>query len=920
MNSVAEQPVAVDRAKLAQALAALASEDGSIRADDARPLAILKAVLDDGRASIRQRFETGEANGTMTARATSVLLDAIVGELFAFASARAYPLGRPTTGDKLAVVATGGFGRGELAPYSDLDLMFLFPYKLTPRSEQLVEYGLYRLWDLGLKVGPATRSVDEAIRLAKDDITVRTSLLETRFVVGELDLYTRFRDRFVADVVTGSGPDFVRAKLAERDRRHASLGDTRYLLEPNIKEGKGGLRDLQTLFWIAKYLYRVGDASSLVDLGVFTRADARRFAKAENFLWAVRIFLHYLAERPEERLTFDSQIGLAPRLGYTDHAGTKGVQRFMKHYYLVAKDVGDLTRNLCAVLEACHVAEPMQAEQATAVRPEPPFRLEGGRLAVETNDAFSDDPVRLIRLYHEADRLGVAIHPRTIRLVIQNLDRVDGELRANPDANQFFVDLLTSSRSPDTALKRMNESGVLGRFIPPFGRVVAQMQYDMFHVYTVDEHTIRAIGHLSQIEKGLLKDELPVSTAAAREVRSRRALYLALLLHDVAKGRGGEHSSLGAEIGERMARRLGLDDWEADTVSWLVRHHLVMTATAFKRDIDDPKTIADFVALVQSPERLRLLLLLTVADVRAVGPGIWNNWKATLLRELFHRSLEAMAGESHEAGRAGRVDTAKQALAARLADWPSPDIVTHLDRGTPAYWLGFDVGALERHARFIRSAGDGTQLARVETRPEPERGVTEVVVYAPDRAGLFAEIAGAISLSDASIVDAKITTLANGMALNSFSVQGAQGGAFESADRLAKLARRIEATLGGGLAIAREVAAVRRRWLAAPSRAFRITPVVLIDNGASAESTVIEVQGRDRPGFLHDVTAALTALGLHISSAHISTYGGHVVDVFYVRDVFGLKIESPDRLERVRERLLAAVDAATDTASAATVA
>jgi [protein-PII] uridylyltransferase len=772
---------------------------------------------------------------------------------------------------------------------------------------------LYTLWDLNLKVGHATRNIDDCLRLAGEDLTIRTSLLDTRLLLGDRKLFRQFEERFRAEVVDPNGAAFVEEKLVERDKRHGRMGDSRYVLEPNVKEGKGGLRDLQTLFWIAKFLYGVDHVGDLVTRGALTPADARRFKKARNFLWTVRCHLHYLTGRPEERVTFNVQSVIGKRMGYSDRAGAQGVERFMKHYFLVAKDVGDLTRILCAVWEEEHKKQrrrrfslpSLRFGRAVAVNG---FTVDGGRLNVETDDAFASDPVKLIGLFREAQRHDLDIHPHAVRLARQNLTLIDKKLRNDADANRLFMEILCAEHGAETGLRRLNEAGILGRFITDFGRVVAQMQYDMYHVYTVDEHTIRAIGILQNIENGSLCDELPVACNVVGEVQSRRALYLAILLHDIAKGRGGDHSELGAKIATRLGPRMGLDDWETETVAWLVQHHLRMSHTAFKRDIEDPKTVADFVEVVQSPERLRLLLVLTVVDVRAVGPDVWNGWKATLLRELYYRATENLAGGLPEARKQARVEEAQQALKAQLTDWPEAEIEAHMGRGYSGYWLAFDTATHLHHAKLVRKAEREKLDLHIETRVDKDRSVTEIIIYAPDHAGLFSQIAGAMALSNASIMDAKIVTLANGMALDTFAIQDARGGPVEDGIALRRLWDRIENAIAGRLHVARELEKQRAAALPSRTRVFTVPPHVIIDNLASNSLTVIEVNGRDRSGLLFDVTSALTALGLQIASAHITTYGERVVDVFYVKDVFGLKIEGENKLKAIEKRLREALE------------
>jgi len=906
MPSIPKPRDIIDRKALLAELEALVGWSGYAPKTQGQVLDIFKTAYNQGWDEVRRRFEEDGATSRQVVHANSHLVDQLVRSIYDFALASVYPLANPTTGEVLSLTATGGYGRGEMAPFSDIDLMFLLPYKLTAHTEQVVEFILYTLWDLGLKVGHATRTIEETVRLSHDDMTIRTSLLETRWLWGEQDMFEEFHKRFEMEFDESTALNFVEVKLAERDARHDRMGDSRYVLEPNIKEGKGGLRDLQTLFWIAKYLYRVNSMKDLQDLGVLTARDVRLFTRAEKFLWTVRCHLHYLSGRAEERLTFDVQNEISTRMAYADRAGVQGVERFMKHYFLIAKDVGDVTRILCAVLE-----DQQKKKRRLFRLPGFGFRrreiegfvLDGDRLTVADNEVFKKDPVKLLKLFHVAQNHNTDIHPYALRLVTENLKLINADLIQDSQANKMFLDMLVGD-NPEITLMRLNEAGVLGRFTPDFGRVVAQMQYDMYHVYTVDEHTIRAIAILKGIEDGRLKDDHPAACSVIGEVQSLRVLYLSVFLHDIAKGRGGDHSVLGAEIAETLCPQFGLTVWETETVSWLVRHHLLMSNIAFKRDIYDPKTLSDLVAVVQSPERLRLLLILTIVDIRAVGPNVWNAWKAGLLRELYYRAQEILAGASPSERRAERVEHAKAGLRERLENWPEEDLERHFTLGQHDYWLSFDADTLAYHANLIRDAEKTERKLTISSRVEEALDATEIVIYAPDHPGLFAAIAGAMALAGASVVDAKVMTMTNGMAFEMLRIQDAEGNAFAAKERLVRLNDRIHQSLSGRLHSDRELAVAQKAALNRSTDAFSIPPRVLIDNKASNSYTVIEINGRDRLGLLHDVTAFLTASGLQISSAHISTYGLRVVDVFYVRDVFGLKVDQEEKLETLRPGLL----------------
>jgi [protein-PII] uridylyltransferase len=907
MSEIVDQRAILDRRALSAELNALAERSRDAAGATVDLQAILRRHLTEGRAEIRRRFEAnprGATAGLDAAHEASFLIDQLIRCLYDYAVEKAYPLANPTSAEKLTLAAVGGYGRGELAPFSDIDLLFLLPYKLTPHSEQVVEFMLYRLWDLGLKVGHSARTVQECIRQAESDVTIRTNLLEARYLWGEQPLYDQFRARFKKEIVKGKGEAFLKDKLAERKARHQRAGDSRYTLEPNIKEGKGGLRDLQNLLWIARFMYRVGSFAELIDQDLLTTQELSTYDKAINFLWTLRCHLHYLTGRPEERLTFDLQPEMARRLGYTDHAGLLGVERLMKHYFLVAKSVGGLTRYFLAAIDSKRMHRPFFRMPMLGLRRAEAevegFRTDGGQLNAPNTEWFSQHPIDMLRIFAVAQKHELGIHPVAMTWLTQAQRHVDG-LRNDPEANRLFLEILTNEKDPELTLRRMSEVGVLGRFIPDFGRVVAQMQFDMYHHYTVDEHSLKAIGILWRAERGELKAEVPITSSIVHQVVSRRVLYLAVLLHDIAKGRRGDHSELGAEVAERLGPRLGLTAEETETVAWLVRHHLIMSNTAFRRDIEDPKTIADFVAIVQSVERLRLLLVLTVADIRAVGPKTWNGWKAQLLRELYNRAEELLSGGLITAGREARVEQVLKQLRAELPEWSDADFEAHVARGPAAYWLGFPLPNLVRQARLIRSAEMEHRSLSVDYTVDQWRAMTEVTIYVADWRGLVSQLAGALALSGASIVDARIFTLKNGMALDSFTVQDSNGGPFDTPARFARVAATVERVLKNPRKTLSELVNLPPGNPAV--RSFPVVPRVLIDNKASATHTLVEVTGRDRRGLMHFLTRALTAQNLQISTAKISTFGHRVVDTFYVKDQFGLKIESETRLKAIREAL-----------------
>ena len=907
VSRIPNQRAIIDRRTLGEAIARLVAEHG---ADKARlPIVeLLRHSLEAGRADIARRLLERPTAGHDCAEAQAFLIDQLVRLIHDHVVNNVYRASNRSSGERIAIMAVGGYGRGEMAPHSDVDIAFLTPSKQTAWCEQVIEAMLYFLWDLGLKVGQSSRSVDEMVRMAKGDLTIRTALLEGRYVWGDQALYEEAQRRFLAEVVKGTEDRFVTEKLAERNERHKRLGDSRYMVEPNVKEGKGGLRDLHTLYWIGKYIHKVRDSSELVEAGLLTQSEYRAFRKAENFFWAVRCHLHDITRRAEDRLTFDVQREVAARMNYKDRPGKSGVERFMQYFFLQAKVVGTLTGVFLAQLDdqlgkrqRSGFFAGFRAKRRT-VRGYP---VSGGRVGVPSDDWFREDPVRLLEVFVVADSEGLELHPDAMRIAARDARLIDPAIRKDARANALFLELLTSRNDSETVLRWLNEVGIFGRFVPDFGRVNAQMQFDMYHHYTVDEHTIRAIGLLARIEKGEMKDEHPLAVRIIHEVQSRRALYVAVLMHDICKGRGGDHSVLGAELAMKLCPRLGLDADETELVSWLVRHHLQLSDTAMKRDLADWKTIGDFVAVVESLERLRQLTLLTIVDIRAVGPGVWNSWKRQLIHELYDAAEERIRLGHVRHGRTERVAAKKEAVSARLGT--EAELVTKFGKQLgDAYWIAEpdDIIAMNL-AQF--SGLSGAPLS-ITCEYYAARGATLVTVIAADHPGLFYRIAGGIHLAGGNIIDARIHTARNGMAVDNFLVQDPLGRPLMEASQLARLRTAIEDALANRVQLVPQLAA---RPLARPrANAFEVRPRVEFDNQASNRFTVIEVSARDRPALLNRLARALFEAQTIVHSAHIATYGERAVDTFYVTDLLGDKITSTARLEAVEQGLLSAASEA----------
>ena len=880
----------------------------------ARAIAVthLAAARLRANTALEAAFAAHPHDARLLITAQAYLTDGLVTTALAVAQ-YLHPLPIPTEAERIAVLAVGGYGRAEMAPQSDVDLLFLTPWKITPWAESMIESMLYILWDLKLKVGHASRTVADCIRLAREDITIRTALLEHRFIAGYEPLATEHADRLWTELFQNTGPEFVEAKLAERAERHNRQGGQRYVLEPNVKEGKGGLRDLQTLYWIGKYLHRVSAARELVAMGLFSTEEYETFRTAEDFLWAARSHLHYIAKRPNDTLTFDMQVEVAARMGYRDTGGRRAVEVFMQDYFRHATRVGELTRVFLTQLEARHAKREASLFGIFKLtkRVKKGFKLVQGRIDAADPATFLSDKLNLLRVFEEGLRTGYLIHPNVMRLVTANLHLIDDDMRHDPEAIRIFLDLMLKHGNPERALRRMNELGVLAAFIPEFEPIVAMMQFNVYHHYTVDEHIIQTIRCLAQIERGELTEDLPLSSSILKEGINRKVIYVALLLHDIGKGRPEDHAILGAQIARRVAPRLGLTDDECDTVEWLVRYHLLMSDMAQKRDIGDPRTVRDFAKAVKTRKRLNLLTVLTVCDIRGVGPTTWNNWKAMLLRRLYAQTADALEGGLESVNRESREADAKRRLRERLATWDAKDLRAELARHYQPYWQGLSTDTQAIFASLLRGLADDE--IRIDLHPDPDHDATRACFALVDHPGIFSRLAGALALVGANVVDARTYTSKDGYATPVFWVQDIEGRPFD-VDRLPRLQQMIERILKGEASAAdalKDRAKIRKR-----DREFRFPTHITFDNDGSDIYTIIEVDSRDRIGLLYDLTRTLASNNISIVSAVIATYGAQVVDTFYVKDTFGLKLTQKHKQEALEKKLRQAITEGTERAQA----
>ncbi|CAK7191948.1 Bifunctional uridylyltransferase/uridylyl-removing enzyme [Commensalibacter sp. Nvir] len=902
-------------------------------------LQIFRRYLGRIQTQVRTDFEVYRLSGLQATKQLTAYIDGLLSVLFE----QIYVKNLSDLNKPIALIATGGYGRKSLAPFSDLDLLFLTAE--NPSSELLdtIEQHLYFLWDLGLNIGHATRSISQCLIAAKEDITILTNLLDSRHICGNKELFNQFADQF-KQVCTEIGADrFILEKNKERQSRHKKFGDTLYLVEPNIKEGRGGLRDLQTLYW--EYHFVLGIDQNFGDLfpeigklGLLTQQEVLRIQRAYNFLWTVRFQLHYIAGRAEDRLTFDMQPIVGGKMGYTKHGQQVGVERFMRHYFLTAREVVKLTY----IIEAALILYTEQFHHNKLSENKPiastGFMIADGKILPTSEISFEQNPIEMMRLLKLAQMHKKAIHPLTIHQLI-HAEKKAILLRNNKEASEIFLDLLCDIPKPLSSKARyqllhrnakqeerqivlvppeeehynaywlhiLSETGILGQFMPEWRRMIGQMQFDTYHIFTVDQHSIEAVKLLALLEAGYYQDDLYFAYKLLQATQSKRALYLATLLHDMGKGRNTDHSELGSQMSIVICSRLGMSAEETDTVSWLILHHLLLSHAAFQRDIDDPKTILDLVDTIQSPERLRLLFLLTISDMRAVNQKVWNAWKATLLNELYTRLSEVLEGNLAILEQDTRIHRIKEDISKQLytRHMPSKAINHFLSLGYASYWISFDTETHIRHAYLIEEAKKHHKDLIIKTHPLPDRGVTEVTVYTQDEAGLFSKISGALAIAGASIVDARIHTLTDSTILDTFWIQDASDDVFNEPHRLQRIQELITSALSGSIDIEKRIQDYNSHLLyGRRMRAIHVPPRVVIDNQASNSFTIIEVNGRDRIGLLYDVTKAIKGQKLQINSAHVTTYGIRAVDVFYIKDAFGLKIKDKKRLNMIRQAIL----------------
>ena len=866
---------------------------------------ILKIQMDHNKKLIKNKF-LATSDGSLNVGLNVILIDSLLKVIFK--NSYFHSLGNKHY--QFTLIAVGGYGRGELSPHSDLDILFLLPNKLrkndTKKIENVVELILYILWDLGYTVGHSTRTIDDCIEKSRSDLTISTSLLEKRFVAGNNDIYDLLNNKFKTFIDNTKTLDFVEAKLKESETRHKRFGESRYVVEPNVKDGKGGLRDLHTLIWILKFAYKVDTISKLINVGALTKEEAVPFAEAQRFLLSVRCHLHYRANREDDRLAMDAQLEIAKSMNFKNTITHKDVERFMKRYFLATKTVGNLTRIFCAAIET-EFNKPLRMSFLSFKKREniTPFTLEVGRLFSYEREILTENPINIIKLFYISHINNIDIHPKTLRQITSLRKLINLKVRQNVEANKMFLNILTSDKDPTRTLRLMNEANILGQFIPEFQKIVGLMQFDMYHSYTVDEHTIFTISNLHSLRSGKFSDFAPLTSSAILEIKSYKSLFVAMLLHDIAKGKKGDHSENGSLIASKICPRLGLNKEETKMVEWLVLHHLLMSKTAFRYELGDPKVIKNFAKQVRSIDKLKSLLALTVADIRGVGPDVWNDWKGALIKELYIKTYDLLKPPQEISKITEPLKSSKELLIRYLNNKGvnDLDIKTYCSKFYNNYWGTFNLPSVVNHYEIFTSMKNYSKKLEVYLSNDSKLKATELLVITPDHHGLFSQISGLVASSGYDIVSAKIITRSDGYALDTFFLQNKERKPISDINLRKKLIETITKGLEGNFNIEK---ALNIKWKEIPAR-FRAVkaPIrVIIDNKTSDQYTILDIKCKNAPGVLYKITKIITSLGLQINTANVSTYGDRVVDIFYLKNAFGSKVDDNTTIEKVKNSIL----------------
>jgi [protein-PII] uridylyltransferase len=908
---VSQAGVLGGEALIAAAIPVARDEQGLFAAMEAaeRPGTVARAYLESVRPELAARHFAG-ASGSEIVTALTAAVDVLLRALYRHADA-AHARRFPRLDQQLTVIARGGYGRGELNPFSDIDLLFLHDWKPGPYLEIVAEIILHALWDAGLTVGHAVRNLKSTLKMANDDLIEETAILDARYLAGDRALFDELEKLLPREVLNRNQPKFFRAKLKESRERHARYGDSIYLLEPHLKEGEGGLRDLHTALWIAKVKYKIHALEDLVHKAVIGEAELAEVESARDFLWRVRNSLHFLSGRHFDQLTFEYQERIAPLLGFEADDSLGADASLMRAYYRHASTIHRFAEGLIArATEEITPGRFLRRNTPRQIRPG--VVIQNRVLGIEANDFFRRDPLNLVTIFAECQAHDVEFSGSTYQLLRDNLALIDERVRADPRLGTALMAILSARERVAETLEAMHRAGVLGALIPEFGNLYARVLHDLYHIYTVDRHSLVAVRELERLRAGEFKKSAPLLTEVARALDCLPLIFLALLLHDIGKGHGHDHHERGALLTAEVCRRLRLSDEQIDTVVFLVRNHLLMSQVAQKGDVDDQQIVAEFARQAGSIERLKALYLLTFADMRAVAPNVYNNWRDMLLGDLYMRALKVLEqGDREAVDPARRLAEVKAAVRQQLdrQQAPAQALGRFLDQMPDRYFLTVPEGDIALHFEMMRALAEGGKFALVcRHRHFPDREFSEFLVATPDQPGLFSKIAGVLTANNLNILSARITTRADDVALDSFRVShtvGAGAVALEE-DRWLKVERELEQILRGDRDVVELVGTAHRDSAPRRGRFVRRVPTeVTVDNRSSEEFTVVDVFTQDRLGLLFTITHTMFELGLVIHLARISTNADQALDVFYMSDREGRKIVELKALRELRETLQA---------------
>lgn len=872
-----------------------------------RPLYLMgsRRFLSHYREIVRSLHEGG-GSGEDVVRATTRMTDSLVIRLFESIMADSREGGE--LAESVTLVAIGGYGRGELNPFSDIDIMFLYEKSDQARVEGLAQKLLYFLWDLKLDVGYSVRTIADCIDMARRDLTVRTALLDCRYLAGNGRLYADLSRILEKEILVRESEQFIRAKVDEMKRRRVKYGSSVYILEPNVKECEGGLRDLHAAIWIGKIKYKVREPHDLVIKGVLGENELERYREMLSYLWRIRNQLHFMAGRKNDQLTFDAQAKMAAFLGYRAQDPVRAAEEFMRDYYLHANEV----EHFSSLFIARATAREERSRKILGYFIRRPvgdgFFVLKGEIITSDEEVFERDPVRLMTVFEIARRQGAELSLQVKTLIRNHLHLVNDRFRRNRKVNETFFAILSADRGVVETLRLMHHLRFLDRYIPEFEKICCKVQHDLYHIYTVDIHTLFCVEELVRLWSGERSAELPLLTSLGKSVENRASLLLAVLLHDIGKGEGSNHAERGAAMVPTIARRMGLSREESEMVEFLVRKHLLFAHISQRRDLSDERMIVEFARQMKTSEHLKNLYLLTYADIRGVGPDVWNEWKANLLQELFEKSYAVIEkGNFQLEGRSERVRNVRKEIMELLEyDIPPLLVKQELKAMSTRHLLRFPPLQLADHVRMLTSLSDEDPL-RIRFESVPEQGTASITVCTFDLPGLFSKIAGVMAANGFNILTADILTLTNGKVLDVLIVNTLSGSP-DDEGRRSRFDRDLRDVLAGVVTVESLVERRRRSGIGMRQKPLpKYPPRIEFDNEISAEYTVIDVYADDSLGLLYRITSALTSRGLSIGVSRISTKGDQVADTFYVRDIFGHKVIDEQKLSDLRSILVEAI-------------